>query len=658
MNEYGRQPSLRRRLSCRLSIFRRPSKRASRDDERPKSRKLVEGPTSSFRPFIDVMEVANEKNYIVEEVGPNTIGDLADDFDSHALRQIMDTAERRRDSERRRSIIQLGFRLAHLTGRQNARQSMAESDTESLLQDSHITHGRTFSRPVSMVLRDPESHPFPIPNSTVFRGSEPQKPSRPSSLIFRNPESRDPSRPNSVMARNMESRASSRPASRILRSPEPQESPRPNSGMARHSPRPNSMMFRSTESQDSSRADSAMARNMSSPRPSSMVLRTPDLASDPPVEVGIRVGELDPKIRKPYVYSPLQSDRVIRLVSVRRPSVDIYRGGYYFQVMIMSLDDPVPYETVSYVWGGFDRNCRLNFMDGSYLPITENLASALLTISSHCKTGYLYIDQVCIDQANLGERNYQAKIAGDITRRASRLLVSLSLPSEDVRTLSPLVDLASEHESNRRSVVDLQWALAPLLQSDETDSLTSVHWRCMVQLLGNQWFTRAWVFQEVVFSQTVAFMFERRLVSFDALVRLALATSRMETDSGINPPDGVTVQPGFHQLYSMVKHRSDWLTSGRPPDFWQLLSETAPCSRTSDDRDSLYSLLGFLQDDSIKIQPNYRIARHDVFIDAARCLIEGKHSLDILSFVPRLRRDGTREEGMPSWVPDWSQTEE
>jgi hypothetical protein len=623
MSDTKRYSSLRRRLSCRLSLFRRSSTHKG-DDERPKSRALLHGP--EFLPrHQDILEV-KEKSHEVENTPPKTIGILADDLDSRAIRMVMQTAERRRDSERRRSINQLGFRLAHLTGQQFARESLSDSEAESLLhEEPTATHVRSPSRPVSMVFRNSESTSSSRPTSMIFRGAERQMSQRPASMMFtRNQDSRQSSRSSMIFlgrdspvpgAKNQESRASSR-ASVILRSPTPQNQSRPGSISLSRSPEPQPYF-------------------------------------EPVIEVGIRVGEFDPKLRKPYVYGALQTDRVIRLLSLRRPSVEGHKGGFYYQIMIMSLDDPVPFESASYLWGNLERTCRLNFMDGSFLPITESLALALPDISTHCKTGYLFIDQISIDHANVSERNHQAKIAGEITRRASRMLVSLQFSPQSVRALIPLIDIAWQYESNRKSVVHLQWALAPLFDFGQSGtSLHSINWRSVVELLGHPWFTRSWVFQEVVLSQSVSFIFEKRLIPFDALVHLALATSRLETDGSDIPPGGVTTQPGFYKLYSMVQHRSD-LMFGKSPDFWQLLSDTAPHGQCSDDRDCLYSLLGFIKDDSFNIQPNYRIARHDAFIDAAKCFIESQMKLDILTFVPRSFRSESSLEGVPSWVPDW-----
>jgi hypothetical protein len=648
MAEHGqRGSSLRRRLSCRLSIFRRPSKRT--EDERPKSRKLVQGPGLVPR-FQDIMEATNQEKYLIEDPEPNMIGDLADELNSHSIRKLMETAEKKRDTERRRSMIQLGFRLSILTGRQNAQHSMDESETHSLLHDEEesvqigtVQQGNR-SRPVSMIVKNQDLQS----PGTRSRNFESQSSSRPASMIFR--DSPSSSRPDSMMLKRSETPNTSRPRSVMFKSPEPYESPRSVSVMGRRS-----------ESRASSRPPSALARSSDfhhgpSRSVSSMLMRTPELyAAEPIKEVGIRVGEFDPKLRKPYVFSPLQSDRVIRLLSFRRPSVDGTKGGFYYQIMTMSLDDPVPYEAVSYVWGNFDRNCRLNFMDGSFLPITESLASSMLDISMHSKTGYIWIDQICVNHGDYSERNHQTKIAGDITRRASRLLVSLNLSAFSIRTLFPLLDLAALYETSQKSVVDLQWALARYIDWDPAVCPPdSIYWRCVYELVTHAWFSRIWVFGEVVLSRTVSFIFEERLVPFDTIVRLALAISRLETVSERLPAECVTTTQGFHQLYTMLQHQSDRNVFGRSPDFWQLLSETAPNSRCADNRDSLYALLGFLDDDSIKIQPNYRTDRHDVFIDAARCFIEGKLNLDVLSFIPRANREFSREEGIPSWVPDWS----
>merc|ERR1711981_220488 len=100
-----------------------------------------------------------------------------------------------------------------------------------------------------------------------------------------------------------------------------------------------------------------------------------------------------------------------------------------------------------------------------------------------------------------------------------------------MRHLFTLLDVAVQHEHDQRSVVDLQVAMRNfMLPSYSTSIVHSIYWKCIVSLMEHPWFTRAWIFQEAVVSENVMFLLGERLVSFDTLFRLALATSRLETD--------------------------------------------------------------------------------------------------------------------------------
>jgi hypothetical protein len=83
-----------------------------------------------------------------------------------------------------------------------------------------------------------------------------------------------------------------------------------------------------------------------------------------------------------------------------------------------SLDSEVKYETVSYVWGDDHRRHTLFLGNGTSLPITDSLCHALPRLSKVHQTGYLWVDQICIDQSNVQERNHQVKIMGEIYARS------------------------------------------------------------------------------------------------------------------------------------------------------------------------------------------------------------------------------------------------
>jgi hypothetical protein len=66
---------------------------------------------------------------------------------------------------------------------------------------------------------------------------------------------------------------------------------------------------------------------------------------------------------------------------------------------------------------------------GRPLKITKNLEHALGYLHS-CNAGSLWIDAVCIDQANLDERGHQVGFMGNLFSRAKKELIWLG-PSSD-----------------------------------------------------------------------------------------------------------------------------------------------------------------------------------------------------------------------------------
>lgn len=89
-----------------------------------------------------------------------------------------------------------------------------------------------------------------------------------------------------------------------------------------------------------------------------------------------------------------------------------------------SPDDPavIRYEALSYTWGGRTKANELA-IDDKYVPITDNLASALRHLRRRDRVRILWIDAICIDQQNLTERAQQVSIMGDIYSQADFVLV-------------------------------------------------------------------------------------------------------------------------------------------------------------------------------------------------------------------------------------------
>lgn len=84
------------------------------------------------------------------------------------------------------------------------------------------------------------------------------------------------------------------------------------------------------------------------------------------------------------------------------------------------------YEALSYTWGRPDvvKGIKLN---GTRVEVRENLWYALVHLRSATEERYLWIDAICINQADLEERSEQVQLMTHIYSRATKVLVWLGV---------------------------------------------------------------------------------------------------------------------------------------------------------------------------------------------------------------------------------------
>jgi hypothetical protein len=72
------------------------------------------------------------------------------------------------------------------------------------------------------------------------------------------------------------------------------------------------------------------------------------------------------------------------------------------------------------------------------LYLNDNLFEALQYLPRRCGTEYLWIDQICIDQSNIKERNRQVKIMDNIYRHAYKVLIWMDADHSVAMSLNDL----------------------------------------------------------------------------------------------------------------------------------------------------------------------------------------------------------------------------
>jgi hypothetical protein len=104
------------------------------------------------------------------------------------------------------------------------------------------------------------------------------------------------------------------------------------------------------------------------------------------------------------------------------------------EIVHRSLEDPPDYVAISYAWGdGVDT--KLLVLQGATIPVAANLYDALKAIRQKKTEALVWVDALCIDQQNEGERATQVRLMGHIYSRAISVAIWLG-PEADGSALA------------------------------------------------------------------------------------------------------------------------------------------------------------------------------------------------------------------------------
>ena len=325
----------------------------------------------------------------------------------------------------------------------------------------------------------------------------------------------------------------------------------------------------------------------------------------------------------------------------------------------VSVEDVVdPYEALSYVWGDVSARTPIQ-INGNTLQIGKNLRSALLNLRLVAEWRTLWIDAVCIDQGNIHERERQVAVMGNTYRSAAATIVWLgdSQPEFTVvayHTVRTLAGLSGEAASQSKDGTSLQAGKDIVFQWLKDD--TSVP----IDLLGRDWWRRAWTAQEIILAKKGVLVCGRYQIDwglFCDAVAHGLALEVWE------PIELGTFVPQHFVFFHAIQTLRSLSVEGNPAgttlagNLVDLLVQTRRRDAT-DARDKLFAVLGLLQADAsrLEIQPDYSSSAADVYRSVSANLIEHSGALDVLGACFPWGDDPAALKGLPSWVPDWRPT--
>lgn len=283
------------------------------------------------------------------------------------------------------------------------------------------------------------------------------------------------------------------------------------------------------------------------------------------------------------------SKRQIRLLSISPCESDLS-----CKIVHSSLDNCPSYYALSYCWG---EQCEMR-------PITIGVESVLLRkpvweflvsvkYLEKPKPIYLWLDVLCINQRDIGERNAQVKLMGDIYQTATKTYAWLGPLSPSISACLNGIDEALASDVNNAQIK------RPEIAENMEATMEVPYW------------TRKWIIQELVFSKNVSFVCGHRSVSLDDLDQALGQKHSLSKRCSREAFKNREIFLGIRGIRSNVlKGLHTSLTSLR-----SLMLSFAE-SQCTDVRDHMYALLGMSNPNDRKmITINYRLSPLEVFLD-------------------------------------------
>ncbi|XEV04947.1 hypothetical protein FSHL1_010234 [Fusarium sambucinum] len=179
-----------------------------------------------------------------------------------------------------------------------------------------------------------------------------------------------------------------------------------------------------------------------------------------------------------------------------------------FSLVHVKLSRSPSFEALSYEWQGKEGTVPTR-CDGERILITPNCYAALEALRSETRTRTLWIDAICINQQDNTERGIQVSMMSEIYSKATSVLIWIGeeesnsdLAFDSVPVLSRAfeeVKMSPESALTPPDVIHMDILLGlPEIQHFTRQEKASKTWMAWHTLYRRSYFTRAWIFQEII----------------------------------------------------------------------------------------------------------------------------------------------------------------
>jgi hypothetical protein len=384
-----------------------------------------------------------------------------------------------------------------------------------------------------------------------------------------------------------------------------------------------------------------------------------------------------------FIYSPLNpAQKEIRLIGLLPGLFDTDIQVEIFHEKLSEQYQP-DYEALSYVWGSTEdpetisiayrnelggpaRPARVGISGAAsvsesfsrdtdhpiyeILSVTQNLSTALRYLRRPGTKRAIWIDAICINQDDIQERSVEVARMGFIYNKARQVIIWLgpSVENSDlaIETLRSIGrDIRYDPKLHQLAVVNRSPTFR--IQHDP-DALVAreLEWRSIQDLLYRKWFTRLWIYQEIILSKMAVVTVGFSELSWNTFLSVLYWTFRQPARI---PSLSPTFDSDYNDNYVKPILRSTAVEIDII-DFVQF-SRYASCS---DPKDRIYGMLNLISLDvhrhNLGIIPDYSKTKEQVYYDFVQRYIMILKSLRVLNLC-NLQKSSPN---LPSWIPDLS----
>ncbi|KAF2110904.1 heterokaryon incompatibility protein-domain-containing protein [Lophiotrema nucula] len=348
-------------------------------------------------------------------------------------------------------------------------------------------------------------------------------------------------------------------------------------------------------------------------------------------------------------YAPLaEGRREIRLLHVAPKDPSQPDSAIASRFSAASLDDNPDYEALSYAWGDHTKEKTI-FIDSTSVGITRNLHDALEDLQLAYQERTLWVDAVCINQADNEERTHQVSQMRHVYESASRVIAYLGKEYEGSDAAMEFLEIVG-----RDPDIHYSPRLNPHIAVHGMDICSEGLRDAIISFLDLDWWKRVWTVQEFALARNSVLQCGDRQLPGSHLIQIYESYMKHAYDccGGWDYLNAKSAKYGI-DIWSALQRIADlnFACTSEELSFLEVL-ESFRTRHSFDPRDKMYGMLALATGrwENV-IEADYTKSTEDVYRALALAATERTGNLGFLSHCYGRRYPELR---LPSWIPDWT----